>query len=189
MRKLFFTSLVLLVIIFSCNKTEEYVAVPYDCDCGRITWSGLEHSIVGVGGAFMPYDSIALPNQNSRKFDITTDVSEDGELEVHHITSIFEFPEISNVFYHIYADTAIVDTTIIDTTLMQPNITIQEVNFNENVTTYINYKAVDGSLNINVSEDGLSDVVNFNLNIKEVVGNTTIGSFIPYSGTFTYSRE
>jgi len=180
------------VLVFSCEKTEQYVPVPYTCECGRITWGGIEHQVTGVGADYFELDSLDLPDHNTRKYDLTVsikNISNDSDIEAHHINTIFEFPDISNIFYYIYTDSTLIDTALIDTSIVQPILYITEVNQNIDAIPSITYKVIDGSLQVNNSADGLQDEVSFNLTIKEFDGVSTIGPLIPYSGTFTFDWE
>lgn len=182
----------LVTLVFSCEKTDQYVPVPYTCECGRITWGGLEHQVTGVGANYLSLDSLGMPDQNTRKYDVTVSIKDEtdpDDIEAHHVNTIFEFEDISNIFYYIYSDTAQIDTALIDTTLMQPTVYISEINHNLNAIPSINYKAIDGSLQVIPSADGSQDEVRFNLTIKEFDGTSTVGLPMPYSGTFTFDWE
>lgn len=186
MRKFFFFSLTILLVVTSCTKTEEYVPQPYECECGRITWDGLEHQVAGTAGIVWLDDSLGMPDMNSRKYEATTNIQDEDEDKVHHINTIFEFTEISNIFYTISTtvDTFVVDTTIIDTIPppIAPMVFITEVNLNEDLYEERTYMALDGTLEVQVSEE--TETVNFNLNIRETTGGTPSGPILPYSGTF-----
>ncbi len=187
-KKIFLLSSFVL-ILFACQKTENYVPKPYTCDCGKITWAGIEHDVTGVGASTLLLDSLGMPDQNTRKYAMSVSVADETETNPHNVNAYFEFEDISNVFYYIYTDSSNVDTSTIDLSLLKPNIEIEEIILTADQAEVKNYSAIDGTVEIHVSADGSSDEMSFNIHIKERNGDVLIGDLIPFSGTFEYFYE
>jgi hypothetical protein len=78
-------------ILVSCKKTPDYVAVPYDCACGSLSWQGEEYPLLGT--TYILTDST---NAKSRRYYITADVTLEGEQEAHGLSAWIEIPDIGS---------------------------------------------------------------------------------------------
>lgn len=93
MRNSIFLLIILLCfgVIQSCKKTPDYVAVPYDCACGSLSWQGEEYALLGT--TYILTDST---NSKSRRYYITADVSLDDETSTHGLSAWIQIPDIGS---------------------------------------------------------------------------------------------
>ncbi len=80
-----------IMLVVSCKRTPDYVAVPYDCACGSLSWQGDEYAMLGT--TYILADST---NSKSRRYHFTADVSIEGETSTHGLSAWIQIPDIGS---------------------------------------------------------------------------------------------
>ena len=149
----------ILVAIVSCKKTPDYVAEPYKCECGNLTWQGAEYPLLGT--TYILTDST---NAKSRRYHITADVLPEDEAGPHGLSLWIELDDIANGGEFVYGGGAF-------------SAQVDEYNPNDPTDVLRTYlPVVSSEVRISAAPiSGGSESVNFNfeLNQIEIIENDT----------------
>jgi len=156
------------VLISSCKKSDDYLPVPYACNCGSMNWRSSVFQLLDAN--YILADSTV---QLSRRYYITADVQKEGEELTHTISMDLEVPDVGDgIFY-------------IDGTTIEFSATIQERNDNLMIRPYRLYRPTEGVIQVSPAFLGGSEPVSFNLVLKEVDDSGNLVGFeFPFSGSF-----
>ena len=160
-----------LMGLISCKKTPDYVAAPYDCTCGSLTWQGEEYPLLGT--TYILTDST---NARSRRYHITADVLPEGEYGPHGLSAWIEIADIGNGGGFI---------------LTGPNVggfsaRIDEYNPNDPTDTLRQYIPVSGSVQVGAAPvTGGTESVSFQLTLNQLDGDLPVPGNISVSGSFS----
>lgn len=156
-----------LFVASSCQKTPEYIQVPYQCLCGSIGWQGVSHEVLGA-------EYILNPDSESRKYFVTSEISNELQQEVRHMNFELEIDDI-----------LITDYNIEETPLI---MSIKEVDYNTAIIRK-EYQATTGTVTLSPAIFGGPERVNFSLVVRQLVGGELFGPEIPFSGNFNLTVE
>lgn len=174
MRYLYLLCLAILcsIAIAACRKTPDYVAVPYDCACGSLSWQGEEYALLGT--TYILTDST---NAKSRRYYITADVSLEGESESHGLSAWFEVPDIGGGGnFSINAQSGASDF----------QAWVDEFNPNDPTDTLRQYVPVNAVLQIGAAPaTGGIETVSFQLTLNQLEEGEPVPGDINCSGNFT----
>jgi hypothetical protein len=159
-------------VITACRKTPDYVAVPYDCACGSLTWQGEEYPLLGT--TYILTDST---NAKSRRYYITADVTLDGEVEAHGLSAWIELPDIGNGGnFSIDAQSGEADF----------QAWVDEFNPNDPTDTLRQYIPVNAVVQISPAPvSGGVESVNFQLTLNQLEEGEPLPGDMNCSGNFT----
>jgi hypothetical protein len=164
---------VLATFVFAaCRKTPDYVAVPFDCECGVVTWQGVEYPLLGT--TYILTDST---NAKSRRYYITADVSLEGEEEAHGLSAWIQVPDIGNGgSFSIDAQSGESDF----------EAWVDEFNPNDPTDTLRQYVPVNAVVQISAAPvSGGTETVNFQLTLNQLEDGEPVPGDINCSGSFT----
>jgi hypothetical protein len=169
---LFVIAVLATLFITACRKTPDYVAVPYDCACGIVTWQGEEYALLGT--TYILTDST---NAKSRRYYITADVSLEGEDEAHGLSAWIDVPNIGNGgSFSINAQSGESDF----------QAWVDEFNPNDPTDTLRQYIPVNAVVQISAAPvSGGTETVNFQLTLNQLEDGEPVPGDINCSGNFT----
>jgi hypothetical protein len=167
----FFVSIFSLVFS-SCKKTPEYVAAPYDCACGSLSWQGEEYPLLGT--TYILTDST---NAKSRRYYITTDVSLEGEAATHGLSAWIEVDDVGN------GGNFAIDAQSGESEFVA---WVDEFNPNDPTDTLRQYVPVNAVLQIGAAPvSGGIETVNFQFTLNQLEDGEPVPGDINCSGNFT----
>ena len=156
-----------LVAIVSCKKTPEYIAIPYKCECGNLTWQGAEYPVLGT--TYILTDST---NAKSRRYHITADVLPESEDGPHGLSLWIELDDIGNGGGFVFGGGAF-------------SALVDEYNPNDPTDTLRQYIPVSGSVQIGAAPiTGGSESVSFQLTLNQLENNVPVAGNSSCSGNF-----
>jgi len=159
-------------LLFSCKKTPDYVAVPYDCACGSLSWQGEEYALLGT--TYILTDST---NNRSRRYYITTDVSLEGEANTHGLSAWIEIPNIGN------GGNFSIDAQSGESEFQA---WVDEFNPNDPTDTLRQYVPVNAVVQIGAAPvTGGVETVNFQFTLNQLEEGAPLPGDINCSGSFT----
>jgi hypothetical protein len=161
-----------VLLISSCKKTPDYVAVPYDCACGSLSWQGQEYPLLGT--TYILSDST---NAKSRRYYITSNVSLEGEVDTHGLSAWIEVPDIGNG-----------GNFAIDAQSGESDFVawVDEFNPNDPTDTLRQYIPVNAVLQIGAAPlSGGIETVNFQFTLNQLEAGEPVPGDINCSGNFT----
>lgn len=169
-RYLFF--FIAATLILSCRKTDDYVAQPYKCNCGTLTWQGVQYDLLGVN--YILSDSTEA---ESRRYYLTSDVALEGESQAHGLSAWIEIPDLDGGGQF--------NIDPIDG-LNEFSAWVDEFNLNDPIDTLRQYMPVNAVVQVTEAPiTGGTETVTFLLTLNEVVNGSPIPGDINCSGTFT----
>ena len=159
-------------LLFSCKKTPDYVAVPYDCACGSLSWQGEEYPLLGT--TYILTDST---NNRSRRYYITTDVSLEGETATHGLSAWIEIPNIGN------GGNFSIDAQSGESEFQA---WVDELNPNDPTDTLRQYVPVNAVVQVGAAPvTGGVETVNFQFTLNQLEEGAPVPGDINCSGSFT----
>jgi hypothetical protein len=165
-------TLFLVTVVASCRKTPDYVAAPYDCACGSLSWQGEEYPLLGT--TYILTDST---NAKSRRYYITADVSLEGEVSTHGLSAWIEVPDIGN------GGNFSIDAQTGENEFMA---WVDEFNPNDPTDTLRQYVPVNAVVQIGAAPlAGGVETVNFQLTLNQLEEGEPVPGDINCSGSFT----
>jgi hypothetical protein len=160
----------LALCILGCQKTPEYVAEEFTCECGNISWLGASYKMLASHQASA--DSSRL---DYRRYHFSGDVRVEGEENTHNLSGWFEVDDIGAG-----------GEFLTDAVNQQFEATLYEYNLNGVADTTRVFVPVSGSLRVNkASGAGASESVTFQMTLNEVLDSTLSTSSVNCSGDFT----
>jgi len=160
------------LLVVSCKKTPDYVAVPYDCACGSLSWQNEEYPLLGT--TYILTDST---NAKSRRYYITADVSLEGEAATHGLSAWLEVPDIGN------GGNFVIDAQSGESEFFA---WVDEFNPNDPTDTLRQYIPVNAVLQIGAAPaSGGIETVNFQLTLNQLEDGEPVPGDINCSGNFT----
>jgi len=160
-------TLFLVVVLFACKKSADFVNPVYNCECGAIIWNGTEYNLQ-MAEYINPVDSNLL----SRKYFATADVTLEGEYDAH------------NLNFTIEVDT-VIEAIFFPETNPDVHVTIEEVNFNDQLLPLREYTIDTGVIEINANVLGGPETVGFDLVVKETFEGIPVGFPLTLTGNMT----
>lgn len=167
-KALFFGALI--VALWGCKKSEDFVNPVYMCECGELTWGGETYPLL-----LAEYVTLADSLPLSRRYYLTTDVRLEGEDESHNLNFTLELDSVNHPVFFVPNDTV-------------PNL-LEEVNFNDDILPYRTFTTVNGVVEVNGAPLGGTETVSMEMLLKEVVNGDTVGFEIPFTGSFSVTIE
>jgi len=158
--------------LVSCKKTPDYIATPYACACGSLTWQGAEYPLLGT--TYILTDST---NARSRRYHITADVLPEGEYGPHGLSLWIEIDDIGNGGGFVLASPEVGDFTA----------RADEYNPNDPTDVLRKYDPISGSVQVGAAPvSGGSESVSFQLTLNQLdeEGELLPGN-LSLSGSFT----
>jgi len=165
-----FIALAALVVMTtsSCNKTDDYVPVPYACECGSLNWQGTNFDLLDAN--YILLDSTEVL---SRRYYITADVKEEGEELTHTLSMNLDSEDIG--FGLLYLDDEEAEFSA----------QLYERNDNDLFQVYREYQAIEGIVQVVPAILGGNEPVQFNLVVREISsGGSLVGPEIIFTGSF-----
>lgn len=176
-KSIYFFSGALLVLIFSaCQKTPDYVPVPYACNCGAVNW--LTGNIALLDANYILTDST---EEESRRYYITGNALLEGEMGTHGLNTIIEIPDIDGGgnFYIDEEDGEFEFAAL-----------IEEFNTNDPLDSLREYVPIEGVVQVIAAPiSGGTETVNFQMVLRELEDGELVGADINYSGSFSVYIE
>ncbi len=178
MKTLFGISFIgLLMLGLGCKKSEDYVAVPYACNCGTAKWQGRTVQLLDVN--YILADSTV---STSRRYYLTANVKDATETGVHTLSAWIEVPDVSlgpNFEVDLEPDSGEPQTEF--------SAWIDELNVNDPIDSLRSYIPVNGVLQIGAAPaTGGTERVNFIFTMNEVdEDGDLIDIPVQMSGSFT----
>jgi len=165
-----FSIVLVALTIWACKKTPDYVAEPYACNCGDVSWSGGSYKLLASHQASA--DSTRL---DYRRYHFSADVRVDGEEKTHSLSGWIEVDDIGSGGQFVTNETN-----------QQFQSQLFEYNLNGVADTTRIFMPVSGSVSISkASVPGATESVNFQLILNEVLDSTLSTSSVSCSGNFT----
>ncbi len=165
---LFLLSIAVSLVFFSCQKNEEYVAVPYACDCGEYSWRGSSYKLLDANYILVHPDSSL-----SRRYYITADVKADTDPQPHGVNLIIEIENVEESIFDITE------------TLNEFSAIAQEVNQNDFLIPLREYVAVSGRIQVIPAFFGGTETVRFSIVLRESIEGDLVGPEFSFTGEFT----
>jgi len=164
-----------------CKKSDDYVPLPYVCDCGTVKWQGSTVPLMDVN--YILADSTLGA---SRRYYITANVQDDTELGVHAISAWIELPDVNvgpNFQVDLEPDSGEPVTEF--------TAWIDEINVNDPIDSLRSFIPVNGVLQIGPApETGGTERVNFIFTMNEVdEDGDLIDIPIQFTGSFRLRIE
>jgi hypothetical protein len=155
------------IAIVSCKKTPEYVAQPYKCECGNLTWQGEEYPLLGT--TYILTDST---NAKSRRYHITADVLPEDEVGPHGLSLWIELDDIGNGGSFTFDGGAF-------------SAQVDEYNPNDPTDTLRIYEPISGSVQVGAAPiTGGSESVSFQLTLNQRIDDQLFPGNSSCSGNF-----
>ena len=155
-----FLILVALAASFGgCKKSEDYVPMPYACNCGTLKWQGATAQLMDVN--YILADSTV---STSRRYYVTANVKDATETGVHSLSAWIEVPDVSmgpNFEVDLEPDSGEPVTEF--------SAWIDELNVNDPIDSLRSFIPVNGVLQIGPAPaTGGTERVNFIFTMNEV---------------------
>jgi hypothetical protein len=155
----FLLALAISTIFASCKKSEDYVPLPYICECGSVKWQGKTLQLLDVN--YILVDSLV---STSRRYYVTANVKDETEAGVHTLSAWIEVPDVSqgpNFEVDLEPDQGQPVTEF--------SAWIDELNVNDPIDSLRSYIPVNGVLQIGPAPaSGGLERVNFVFTMNEV---------------------
>ncbi|MFM7106764.1 MAG: hypothetical protein ACKOW8_14725 [Flavobacteriales bacterium] len=160
----------LVLVVWGCQKTPDYVEQPYVCNCGSVTWSGGSYNLLASHQASA--DSTRL---DYRRYHFSADVRLEGEEKSHSLSGWFELDDIGAG-----------GQFVTNETIQEFQSQIYEYNLNGVDDTTRIFKPTSGSVSITKAAGaGATESVSFQLTLNEILDSTLSTNSVGCSGNFT----
>ena len=161
-----------VISLVSCKKTPDYIATPYECACGSLTWQGAEYPLLGT--TYILTDST---NARSRRYHITSDVLPEGEYGPHGLSVWIEIDDIGNGGGFVMTSPNVGDFAAL----------VDEYNPNDPSDTLRRYEPVIGSVQVGAAPvTGGTESVSFQLTLNQLESpGVLLPGDLSLSGSFT----
>lgn len=176
-----YTSLLIVavLIISGCKKTPEYVPTPHKCECGTMTWQGVEYQLLDAEHIRTMQDSAY-----SRRYYITANVALEGEEQTHNVNTWIEIPNVRNTSNGLFYIDSAIDT-------VEFSAKVDEFNLNDPFYSLRQYGVRQGVVRVGPAPLwGGTETVSFQLILGEYnSGGVMMGPDITYKGAFTVTAS
>ena len=170
MKKYLFALGAIAVLAFGCAKNEDFINPVFNCECGSITWDGVNYPL-----QMAEWVQADTGNFLSRRYFLTADIRQDGENKPHNLSIQLDIDSIDQTVHFIPAD--------------QLYNIFEEVNENDNLLPYRQYVCTNGVIDLSPAILGGEESVAAEMLLREVVGGDTVGFDIEFSMDFTVTIE
>lgn len=164
---IFLVSVSTSLLFFSCEKNEEYVAVPYACDCGEYSWRGSSYQLLDANYVLAHPDSSL-----SRRYYITADVKAESDFQPHSVNLIIEIENVEESVFDITE------------TVNEFAALAQEINQNDFLIPLREYEAVGGRVQVIPAFFGGTETVRFSIVLRESIEGDLVGPEFSFTGEF-----
>lgn len=164
----FFLFALTLLALTSCQKNEEYIPEPYQCQCGDYSWNGASYQLLDAN--YIQTDEF---NDLSRRYYITADIKGENEERPHSVNLIIEIENVEEGIFDLDEDT------------FEFSAVAQEVNQNDELLPVREYVPVSGRVRVTPAFFGGTETVQFNLLMRELVNDDLVGVQFGFTGNFT----
>lgn len=169
MRKFAFSLLAVATFAFtSCQKNEEYIPEPYQCQCGDYSWNGASYQLLDAN--YIQTDEF---EDLSRRYYITADIKSPTEILPHSVNLIIEIDNVEEGIFDLDEDT------------FEFSALAQEINQNDDLLPIREYLPVSGRVRVTPAFFGGTETVQFNLLLREFIDGDLVGAQLGFTGSFT----
>lgn len=158
------------VVLTGCYKAPEFVNPVYNCGCGSLQFEGANYPLKMSEAVI--WDTL---QPKSRRYHLVADLRTPEEIERHtdghDLTVMLEFDSINRPAFYLPAD-GIVHR-------------IEKIDHRSGFTATRRFVCVNGVVAPSPALLGGTETVNFEMLLREVVGDDTVGFEIPFSGSFS----
>lgn len=173
MKKLiaFFAFCAAVAAVTSCKKTPDYVADPYKCKCGNLTWQDASYDLLGT--SYILSDSLQL---DSRRYYFTANVAIEGETQTHGLSVWIQIDSLlGGGLFRINPQLE----------LNELIAHVDEFNLNDPIDTLRRYVPVNAAVSVaQAPASGGIETVNFQLTLNQVINGIPVSGNVNCSGSF-----
>jgi len=157
-------------LLTGCYKSPEFVNPVYSCGCGSLAFEGASYPLKMAEAVV--WDSL---QPKSRRYHLVADLRTPEEIERHSdghdLTVMLEFDSINRPAFYIPADGTV--------------HRIEKIDHRSGFTAVRKFVCVNGVVAPDPALLGGTETVAFEMLLREVVGDDTVGFEIPFSGSFS----
>lgn len=164
---LFALAVMILLVAQSCQKNEEYVPEPYTCNCGSVRWGGITYPLLDAN-----YVLVDTNEFFTRRYYITANTTAENSTVKESVSLIFEFPTVTFPIFT-YSPEA-------------PEFACKVYVRNDGDSFFENreFVPIAGEVLIDPALAGGSEKVVFDLSVREILDEDTIGLPQSIKGSF-----